>query len=90
MAKNKKKIEYVDDGRVIADMSLPGMPGSMLRRKPQAVLDEKDKTEEQEPLSKSERRSIILAVVSSHLTFTLAIIVLFTLFVLFCVHIWLK
>ena len=89
MSDKKKKQRFEDDGRVIADMSIACMPSSVLSRKPKQIPVKKEEGEKEE-LTKHERRAIIWGVITSHLAFALIIIVLFTLFVLFCVHVWLK
>jgi hypothetical protein len=93
MKKKKKYDDFVDDGRVIANMNIDGMPRSTIKR---TAFDEfgkvKDKKENKEntKLSKSERRSIILGVITSYALFALVVFGAFALFILFCINVWFK
>ncbi|HHX12921.1 MAG TPA: hypothetical protein GX731_08855 [Clostridiales bacterium] len=91
MKKRKKKDDFVDDGRVIANMNIDGMKPSPIRR---TAFDEfgkvKENKESKDNLSKSESRSIIFGVISSYALFILVVFGSFALFILFCINIWFK
>lgn len=90
MKKRKKNDDFVDDGRVIANMNLDGMPRSIIRR---TAFDEFGKVKEEKErvkLSRSERRSIILGIVTSYVLFALIVFGAFALFILFCINVWFK
>jgi hypothetical protein len=88
--KKRKKLEDWDDGRVIANMNVDGMPRSPFRRK---AFDEfgfkKEKTEPVR-LSREERRAIGLGIAVSYLLYGLVIFGGLALFILFCVKVWFK
>lgn len=80
----------MDDGRVIANMNLDGMPRSVFRR---TAFDEFGKTKEKKEtvkLTKQERRSILLGVVTSYILFAVIVFGVFALFILFCIKVWFK
>lgn len=88
--KRKQKYEFVDDGRVIANMNIEGLPRSIVKRK---AFDEFGKAEEKKEaveLTRKERWSIFLGVVSSHLVFALIVFGSLALFILFCIKVWFK
>ncbi|TAH69521.1 MAG: hypothetical protein EWM47_06800 [Anaerolineaceae bacterium] len=93
MKKKKKYDDFVDDGRVIANMNIDGMPRSTIKR---TAFDEFGKVKENNEnkenvkLSKSERRSIILGVVTSYALFAVIVFGAFALFILFCINVWFK
>lgn len=91
--KKKKYDDFVDDGRVIANMNIDGMARSSIKR---TAFDEFGKTREGKEsrekikLSKSERRSIILGIIASYALFALVVFGAFALFILFCINVWFK
>jgi hypothetical protein len=88
--KKKKKIDFIDDGRVIANMNVDGMPRSTVGR---TAYDEFGKTKEKKEnvkLSKRERRDIMLGVLSSYVLFAVIVFGAFALFILFCIYVWFK
>lgn len=88
--KKKKTDDFVDDGRVIANMNIDGLPRSIIRR---TAFDEFGKVreeKEQSRLSKEERRRVILSVILSHIFFIVMVFGGLALFILFCVKIWFK
>ena len=90
MKKRKKTNDFVDDGRVIANMNIDGMPRSIIRR---TAFDEFGMTgEKKEPiqLSKKERRSVLLGVLSSYAVFGVVVFGFFALFIKFCTSVWFK
>ena len=83
----KKKQERVyddDDGRVIADMNIEGMPWY---RK-----DRKEKKPGQEPidLTKEESRAITAGMLKAGFLVAGVFIGVYLLFILFCVFVWLR
>lgn len=90
MKRRTKKDDFVDDGRVIANMNIDGMPRSIIRR---TALDEFGKKKQKEDpikLSKEDRRSIFLGVAASYVFFIAMVFGSFALFILFCTKVWFK
>jgi hypothetical protein len=90
LKKRRKTKDFEDDGRVIANMNIDGMPRSIIRR---TAFDEFGKTKEKkEPvkISKEERRSILFGVLSSYVLFAVIVFGAFALFILFCINVWFK
>ncbi|HHU78141.1 MAG: hypothetical protein ACOX27_08400 [Caldicoprobacterales bacterium] len=90
MKKKKRTTDFVDDGRVIANMNIDGMPRSLIRR---TAFDEFGKKKEKKDtiqLTKEERRSIVLGTVASHLLFAIIVFGSFALFILFCIKVWFR
>lgn len=87
---NKGKDNLFDDGRVIADMSIDGMPGPLFRRKSFEGLMAKKRTKESIKLSKKDRWAIIGGIASSYILFGVIIFGLFALFLLFATKVWFK
>jgi len=88
----RKRDEWVDDGRVIADMGVPGMPGMFGRSKKRRFDPFGERKRKQEPveLTRREKRSIGLGAASAYLLFALVIIAFFGLFLLFCAKVWFR
>ena len=89
MGKKDKKEDFVDDGRVIADMSVDGMPGPLFRRKARR----KPEKEMNQPIAKLTKREYInafLGIISSYILFGLVVFGSFALFILFCIKVWFK
>jgi hypothetical protein len=89
LEKKDRKKEFFDDGRVIADMSVDGMPSSLLSRRKSKKLKEK-KNEHEIELTFRERASVFLGVISGYLLFGLIVFGGFALFILFCIKVWFK
>ena len=90
MKKRKKENDFIDDGRVIANMNIDGMPRSIIKR---TAFDEFGKTKEKKEsvkLSKQERRSILLGVMTSYILFAVIVFGALALFILFCINVWFK
>lgn len=90
LKKKEKMHDFVDDGRVIANMNVDGMPRSIFRR---TAFDEFGKVKEKkEPvmLTKEERRSIFFGMLLSYLLFAVIVFGSFALFILFCINVWFK
>ena len=82
----KNKIEYIDDGRTIADMNVEGMPwynpvrDSKLREKPVSG----------EQLGFKETLAVMRGVLRAGLLVAAVFAVGFLAFILFCVFVWFK
>lgn len=91
MARDKmNNDDFFDDSRVIADMSIDGMPGSIFRRKPFGLFRQKNDNNEDVKLTKEQRRAIIKGIAASYIIFGVVFFGLFALFLLFCTKVWLK
>ena len=90
MKKRKKPEKFVDDGRVIANMNIDGMPHSVFRRDSIDRMGKGKEKEEPVKIPKKERRSIILGMLSSYALFGIIVFGAFALFILFCVKVWFK
>ncbi len=89
MKKDKKNShDFIDDGRVIANMNIDGMPGSLFRRKSfnRSIATKK----EAEQISKDDRRTIVRAITSSYIIFGVVFFGLLASFILFCIKVWFK
>ena len=91
MAKRKKE-EWVDDGRVIADMSVDGMPYTFRRgpRRNRDAFGQKKVKSEPIELTKKEKRSISLGAASAYILVAVVFIGGFGLFLLFCSRVWFR
>lgn len=89
MARKKEKEAYVDDGRVIADMSLDGMPVPFFRRKVNNRQADQVNESDVKP-TRREYFSAFLGVLASYLVFGLVVFGSFALFILFCIKVWFK
>lgn len=103
--KNKKKDDFVDDGRVIADMNLDGMPWTMPKPYRFSELINKSKKREQNreqnveippdvdlsepPITKKEARKMALNAMLAGLAIALVFAAAAFLFILFCTNVWL-
>lgn len=85
MARKKPKQYDDDDGRVFADMSVPGMPKRVLQRY-EDIKAREQKEKNPIDLNKSEQKSIIRGVVLAHVVFALVLFGLLALFVLLYVN----
>ena len=100
--RKKRKEKFVDDGRVIANMNVDGMPwvnSSAAYRKPAEKNDEAPQSDDEkrpspqeldQPLTKKETRGLILNSVLASLLIAGVFIAGAALFILFCCHVWLK
>ncbi len=88
--KKRKKGEDWDDGRVIANMNVEGMPRSPFRRKAFDEFGYKKEKPEPVKLNREERRAISLGVAVPYLLYGLVIFGGLALFILFCVKVWFK
>ena len=91
MKYKKKSKDFVDDGRVIADMDVEGMPRSIFGRASFNRFNKsRGETAEDPKLTKDEQRSLFLGVLVSYALFGVAIFGSFGLFILFCIKVWFK
>ena len=85
----KKKVYDDDDGRVIANMNVDGMPWSMsdvlLRRK-----KSDEKLQSSSDFSDVDTREIVKGAVKAGLVIAGVFLVAAALFVLFCIHVWFR
>lgn len=91
MADKRKKEEWVDDGRVIANMNVPGMPDVFYRRNKRRKFDEFGETAakpEPTKLTRQEKRAISGGVGLAFIAALIGFGLLFALFQLFCSKIW--
>lgn len=80
MAKKKKTYDD-DDGHVIANMNVEGMPW---------YRPEKKQKNSQEPLSRKETLQVLWGALGAAMTVALVFAVAGILFVLFCTKVWLR
>lgn len=86
----KQKYKFVDDGRVIANMNIDGMPRSIIRR---TAFDEFGKIGEKKDiikLSRKEHWRMLFGAMLSHVVFATVVFGSFALFILFCIKVWFK
>jgi hypothetical protein len=88
--KKKKKDDFIDDGRVIANMNVDGMPRSLIRRTAFDEFGKVPEEKEQSRLTKEERRRVIFGVILSHILFIVMVFGGLALFILFCIKVWFK
>ncbi len=86
----KKKQYDDDDGRVIADMNVEGMPWhtGIPRREKKRGPEEKEA--ERPELTGKEKRALIRGVLLASMSVAAIFAVVLTCFILFCVFVWLK
>ena len=82
MAKRKKYDD--DDGRVIANMNVDGMPWYVdAARKKEASSQELD-------LTKEESKAVLWGTVKAGLLIASVFVVAALIFILFCIHVWFR
>jgi len=86
MLKNRKKEEFIDDGRTIADMSSLSNGGYYEEVK----KDKMPESKEQLYLDKEGKRALYFGVLKSSLLIGSVYAVAALLFILFCVLVWFK
>ena len=84
MAKHKKSYDD-DDGRVIANMNVDGMPWYLRDQKKAASSNSN-----MEDLTKEETRAIIWGTVKAGLLIAGVFLLAALIFILFCIHVWFK
>ena len=85
--KRKKKEPFVDDGRVIANMNVEGMP--WYQEVPH-TNSQKDGNEPPLEITRKEKAALMRGVLGAALFVAFIFIAVFGLFILFCVFVWLK
>jgi hypothetical protein len=86
----KKKDVFVDDGRVIANMNVDGMPRSPFRRKAFDEFGARAEKREEIRLTRPEKRAVAGGVFLSYLLFGIIFFGGLALFIWFCVSVWFK
>ena len=84
MAKHKKSYDD-DDGRVISNMNVDGMPWYL--RDPKKAASSNSNMED---LTKEETRAIIWGTVKAGLLIAGVFLLAALIFILFCIHVWFK
>ena len=93
--KQKKRVKYIDDGRVIASMNVEGMPWYSPKKPPQEAADGSDAGTGGSgviPVKMTRRESFSFAfgVMKAALLVTFVFIGALFLFILFCTNVWLR
>ncbi len=86
----KPRKDDLDDGRVIADMHIDGVPRSIYRRFDLDKSRRKNDEKETIKLSKGELLKVVAGIGSSYLLFGIVFFGLLALLILFCIKVWLK
>ena len=85
---NKKNKAEWDDGRVIADMNIDGMPWN---KKDRSIYKKGDNKGENAPtLTKEERKMYTRSAVLAGLVVALIFLVIIFLFILFSINVWFR
>lgn len=82
----KEKIEYIDDGRVIANMNVEGMPWYQPTKPVKNSNSESDFTD----LSRKEKFAMLKGILSAALLVGFIFILGYFLFIVFCINVWFK
>lgn len=87
-----KKRPFVDDGRVIANMNVEGMPwyNGVPKTDGDDTLQNSGVQPEPLELTRKEKASLMRGVMGAALLVGLVFAAVFTLFILFCVFVWFK
>ncbi len=91
--RKNKKDDWVDDGRVIANMNVDGMPHTIYSKRARRGFDEfGEKKQKAEPLtlSKKEKRAIGRGVFIAYAIVALVFVTVFALFLVFCSKVWFR
>lgn len=88
--KRKKRVEWVDDGRVIANMDVDGIPNTLRRgvRRNYDAFGKKRVRSEPIDLTKKEKRAIAWGAASAYLLIFVVFAVLFGLILLLISRAW--
>lgn len=84
MAAKRKKDDYIDDGKTIANMNVEGMPWYH-KSSPDAV---KDESAPRSQMSREEQRMYTMAAIKAGLLIVLVFALVFGLFIAFCDFVW--
>ena len=85
--KKRKKDEFIDDGRTIANMNVEGMPWYIDEAKRHRQTSENGEVPE---LTKEETRAAIGGMLAAVLVVGLIFAAIFLIFILFCVFVWFR
>ena len=86
----RKKDDFEDDGRVIANMNVDGMPWHDRSAAFSDGADSDRNREELQKLTKKQTFFMILGVLGAALAVAAVFAVGYLLFILFCQHVWFK
>ena len=87
--KKRRKERWVDDGHTIVNMNIDGMPGYHAAPPQTNIGSKQETTRSQERLSPREERMVLFAGMKWALLFSLGIVAMLVLFILFCTKVWL-
>lgn len=90
MKNKRRERDPLDDGRTIVNMNVDGMRGYRSASSATPPLAKQETTRTQERLSPHEERMVLLAGMKWAFLFSLVIVAVLVLFVLFCTKVWLK
>ena len=90
--KGKRPGGFVDDGRVIANMNVEGMPYGFRRRDRRRFDEFGEKKQRREPveLTRAEKKAIGRGTTAAYLLVAAVVIGVFALFLLFCTKVWFR
>ena len=88
--RRRRENDPLDDGRTIVRMNIDGMPGYRPSPSVTSPVGKQEPTRVQERLSPREERMVLLAGMKWAFLFSLGIVAVLVLFVLFCTKVWLK
>lgn len=88
--KRKRKVYDDDDGRVIANMNVPGMPGYVERRTPEINDDGTPRYTDADALTGKDLWRFIRSAIAAAMVVAGVLIAGMWLFTLFCTEIWLR
>ena len=87
--KKRRKEDWVDDGHTIVNMNVDGMPGYHVASSPTIIASKQETARPRERLSSREERMVLFAGMKWAFLFSLGIVAILVLFILFCTKIWL-
>ncbi len=88
--KQAKRFDPEDDGRVIANMNVDGMPWHNQLPGPDAPEDAEGNREKLSKLDKKQTFFLVMGVVGAALAVAAVFILIYFLFILFCRFVWFK
>lgn len=86
----KKKPEYIDDGRTIANMNVEGMPWYSPKAGAASSDTNESAGEKPEPLDLKQTLAMTKGVLLASLLIAGVFVIIFLLFILFCVFVWFR